>query len=125
MKQIKDLIMEYWDNVFKNPEAIIFKNGVVYQIGSHISGIDQGSLYWEPLYNTKYFWSEKHGFKGCNNLQFLGIMPKSLQSEHPANAIWLSPEQYHVLVRYTPTHQPNLQEIEKYIQEINDNLLNL
>lgn len=122
---LKSELLGYWDRRLSNKNNLIFIDGKIYQLGSDISGVEQGSLYWEPVFNTKYFWNTDLSFMSSNNFQYLGQLPKSLLEKHPANSIWLSPEEYNILLRYPFTHQPNLQEIENLLQEIKNISLNL
>ena len=122
---LKSRLMEYWDEILSKRDILIFTDRKVYQLGSHISGVEQGSFCWEPVFNARHFWNTQLSFMVSNNFQYLGQLPKNLLEKHPADSIWLSPEEYNILLRYPFTHQPNLQEIENLLQEIKNLSLNL
>lgn len=122
---LKSELLSYWDGILSNEDNLIFTDGKIYQLGYNISGVERGRLYWEPVFNNKHFWNTNLSFRSSNNFQYLGQLPKSLLEKHPANSIWLSPEEYLILLRYPFTHQPNLQEIENLLQEIKNIYLNL
>lgn len=131
---VRKTLTKYWDDKLKLSPLLIFQDYSVYLVGDRIPGIPNGSLYWTPLYNERFYWyndtDNGKDIGKCysnNNFSYLGILPKSYRSQREPNAIWLTPEQYEVLKSIYPTlpNLPKLEEIEKIIQNINDILLYL
>ena len=123
MEDIKQSLTVYWDAVL-NDNPIILEGGAVYHMEPFTAGSRECGIYFSPYQNTmKYFWWNGDLYHH-NNLEFMGIMPKSYLQSHPANAQILGRDRYFI-INNLPTCPPNLVELNKILQEITDSSLNL
>lgn len=121
---VKRTSKEYWDEIVRKNEEqhsnhvlLVLEDGRAFWKRPYF-GTTDNFQYFHYFYPTiQYFWNEETGFWYSNNLDYLGIIPKSYNIK--PNTIFLTPLQYEILRPYQFTSPVNLDIIKEKISEIN------